>query len=890
MSLGRFFNRLLGRSPNRSERSQAGGLEAGRAPGKQVSPVRGHPGMRRGGGIHHRLQGTPVHSKAFVAVRDPGLGPQERVEAIEPFCEVLFGEQERTDARDVLYAGSWINRLTIDLVALGRWEEAGAWLERYARLPRTCREGEPDEDAIKRRGRRCQAKLGAELPEGEASRSTERPPVPRPGHQPQSRQVSARSAFSQAGRWLKSGETAEVDGRQLGSGLIYFGRSLPSVAHAGHPEPALIRPHLRVDWEQPDTSGARMGYWPSYSDIDPACRGAYLLWLSEGREDPDAYIGYVFLYFYGLERRLLDDLANAPQDEPELRELEGELIRLIDLYGPVSGSFRGYAGSLLDYLQARRRVSVSLDSPPWLEMGARELPLAMRVGLGQAAVDGQPLPALWSLAWYLTTNSLRTAAKRCPDEFHELFQLRYVQRYGRGLVVKPNKRELVIEHHPASAGLRGLRFEVRTGLPDVAAMTGLLNRISKIVDACQDELGPYSRAVGRANGDRGDLAALALLPRGLEGHAAGEAGAVIEALVKEARCGSGPVVVGADRLIDAWPSEPGKKLGKKDRVLMAQLLATHGIGLEPDLRFGGRGLQPGGKIVLFELAERAPESPTPAYDAAVLLLTLSAAVAAADDEVTEAERQALEEHLEAELGLEGSERARLAAHLRWLLEEPPNLRGLKERLESLSQGQRHAMGRFAVGVAAADGRISPQEVSLLTKTYTLLGLDPGLVHRDLHGVTAGGAPSDPVTVRPARRAVEHGIPRPPAEAGFELDRAALERKLAETAAVSALLADVLADEDESASTPGSAEERAGEQVAQQLAGLDGPHSELLRELVARVEWDREEVEAICTRLGLFVGGALERLNEAALEQCDEPLLEDDEVIEINEYVKEQLTG
>jgi hypothetical protein len=50
-----------------------------------------------------------------------------------------------------------------------------------------------------------------------------------------------------------------------------------------------------------------MGYWPLYSGIDPASRAAYLHWLTGGRKAPEAYIGYVFLFFYGIERRVLVD-------------------------------------------------------------------------------------------------------------------------------------------------------------------------------------------------------------------------------------------------------------------------------------------------------------------------------------------------------------------------------------------------------------------------------------------------------------------------------------------------------------------------------------------------------------------------------------------------------
>jgi hypothetical protein len=46
-----------------------------------------------------------------------------------------------------------------------------------------------------------------------------------------------------------------------------------------------------------------MPYWPSYGDISPAARRAFLDWLSTGRQDSTYGIGHVFIFFYGLEHR-----------------------------------------------------------------------------------------------------------------------------------------------------------------------------------------------------------------------------------------------------------------------------------------------------------------------------------------------------------------------------------------------------------------------------------------------------------------------------------------------------------------------------------------------------------------------------------------------------------
>ena len=79
---------------------------------------------------------------------------------------------------------------------------------------------------------------------------------------------------------------------------IYLGSGLPSV-RGNSIEPSLIDLALPFDQSVADCSVDRLGYWPSYSEASPMARAAYLYWLRTGRKDPEADLGYVFLYFYG---------------------------------------------------------------------------------------------------------------------------------------------------------------------------------------------------------------------------------------------------------------------------------------------------------------------------------------------------------------------------------------------------------------------------------------------------------------------------------------------------------------------------------------------------------------------------------------------------------------
>jgi len=711
------------------------------------------------------------------------------------------------------------------------------------------------------------------------SRAPERPLPARPNRTDASpAAASAPPVRARSEEWVPVGAAAVVAGRPVPGGMVYVGSNLDSVAQRGVPDPALIRPELAIDWSQPDLAGAGMGYWPSYSEISPQSRAAYLHWLKGGRDAPGTYIGYVFLFFYGLERRVLHDLAAADVAHPELTAIGAELRRLLSLYGE-NGSFHGYATGLLSYLEAPRVDDKLYAQAPPVDLQDTDLPFRFRVGLGQAARDGASLPWTWALAWYRMTARSRAPIERCPDELHELFRLRYAEQHGSGLVLRDARSRLRIEYHPASAGFHGQTFERDVGVPDVATLSAPVQRLSEIGDRCCDDLAPYARLLARDPEAAGSLAGIALLPAGLDGLAAGDAGVQFEALVSRVRAGAGkPLLVAADELIQLWPSDAPTGLTKSEGVLLSQLLARHGVGVEPDVRFGGRPLRSGTRAALFMLPDERADSPTPGFHAGTLLLTLTTAVAASDNEVSDAEERLLASHFEEGLHLGVAERARLRAYLDLLLAEPPKLTGLTRKLKELEQPQRQAIGRFLVRVAAADGRVDVSEMKVLARAFRLLSLDPGSVHSEIHALSTGVPASEPVTMQTARPVPGHAIPKPPAPAKprtVVLNAAAIDAKQLETVRVSALLEEVLGDDDapEEVPTMAAPTGRSSEPAAPSALGLDAAHGRLLLKLMEREQWPWDELRAVAAGLGLMADGALERINQVALERLDAPACE-----------------
>lgn len=701
--------------------------------------------------------------------------------------------------------------------------------------------------------------------------------------------------------WIAPGVPATILRRKIPGGMVYVGTDLPSISGLRAAEPALIDPSLPVDWSQPDREGSSFSYWPSYSEIPPGARASYLLWLEGGRCDPAIGTGYVFMFFYGLERRLFADAPHSAVARAEAPAIIAEVERLISIYGD-NRSFRRYATAFLSTVKAAVPAGPLCDTEPPTTDPTGDTPLEVRVALGQLALAGRPISGGWALAWYFGHPEVRprTPARRCPEEFRSLFLARYAERFGGGIVVKPNIKSSLAPsgyswtrlrgaYLPASASFGG-EVPVELGdLPDVMAISKPFRAIEEIAEECTTALEPYSRLVGRDASARGSLEGIALLPSELASPAASAAAASLREWLEE-RLASGVAFVEGGELQTHWPTSKKDRFLRSEAVALSQLLEKFGFAIEPDVRFGGPALTAGSKAVLFRVPSDQPAAPSRAYLSATALLGLAAVVASADGEISEAEERHLEKHLETALHLEPAEKVRLSAHLRWLLQVQPGLSGLRKRLGDVDEKTRSAIARFATLVAGADGQVDPAEVKTLQRIYRTLGVDEQRVFSDVHslGDVSRAPAARPVTVRPAQPAeAGFAVPAPPPpHGGIALDMQRVEATLAETVTVSSLLSDIFEDEEE----PAESQPAAAPSPVPAVAGLDQQHGSLARALGGLETISREEFEQIAQQFGVLPDGALDVLNEAALERCGEPMLEGEDSIEINRRVVEEMLG
>ena len=690
--------------------------------------------------------------------------------------------------------------------------------------------------------------------------------------------------LSPKARWIGNDEAINVGGKALTVRMVYFAEKTDRTFNH---EPSLIDGQLPVQITHVDLTEKLTGYWPSYSGISPAARRGYLQWLSEGRCAPSVDIGYVFIFFYGLERRVIVDSITDEAARSELPTIADEIERLKNLYGDNS-SFRNYASNLLNHIQLMDvEPQMYLNAPPRFESNGFELPIALRLALGQMALDKHPLNAAWAMAWVHSDPNIsrRTAVSRCADQFAPLFVAQYSARYPNGLVLTQNKTLLKIAYRSASSRLSAP--EIALGdIPDVSATSATRNKLQAIVDECTIVLDPYSRYLGRNPEGASTLEGILQLPVALWPAAAKDVIAELQ------------LQVGDEQLVITFGDLAGRfgssgALPRGTTVALARALESLNIGFEPDVLSGSRTPKNSDTIVLFATGDDDGSLRTTSYyHAAVVTLDLASAVAAIDGESSSDEMTQLGRHIDFWSHLCVSHRKRLKAHLQIQTLQPPTLASLKKKLSPLDADAKCTIAGFLVHLAQADGNVSPQEVRLLERVYKTLELDPQLLYGDLHG--AAITPRESVSTAPRFGAVPSSyqageIPgNSAATRSFNLDMDKIAQLQRETAVVSALLAEVFSDElPEPPAIVDSIKDQPNDHAAT-VHGLDTEHSAFLRMIVSRREWSRKELEDVATDMELMLDGALEQINDMAYERFDMPVSEGDDPIEINPDILEEL--
>ncbi|EAB7074510.1 ATPase [Salmonella enterica subsp. enterica serovar Tudu] len=695
-------------------------------------------------------------------------------------------------------------------------------------------------------------------------------------HREQPREIAPRRNTTPA-RWVKPGESITIQNIVIKNGNFYLGGQLKTYSSGEYgylyndgSDASLVNDSLSIEPGSRHYYDESLGYWPTFATLSPRCRGAYLDWLASDRSDASCPVGYVFIYFYGLERRILADGTQEVISDNEFKALFGEISRLRTIF-QASGSFRHYATQLLEMMIILRPKLLSIHTEN--EYFSSRSALLFRLNLATVVDKGKPVCADLALAWihYFPDYTLRTPARRCHSEFSALFKQRYTQKYGDGIVVKPNKTRLHLSYTPASGTLRELQVKKQMDLPDPSVLKAPVQKLISVAESCINALDAYSRYLGKKDASASDVAAIMLLPDEILTEDAERLFAEFKHWADEKISEHSGLTTVADFWARLGMPVPDK-INKKEAELMQNFARRAGYGIAPDMRYHLVRPEPEGHIVLFPEGHAEFYVLSAEFTSVSVALRLGAMIAQMDKRVDVAEQATLEKTIDHNDTLSPTEKRSLHAYLTWRLNTPANQAGLKAKIEQLSDKEKCAISNVIISVACADGKIDPAEIKQLEKTYTSLGLDSSTVTSDIHRLST------------AEIAPTATLQTPSATSGaFSLDERILARHESDTTDVRQLLNTIFTEDEPADESPAEIPPHAG-------AGLDEAHHQLYQRLLEKERWARNDVAELCQQFNLMLSGAIEAINDWSFEQVDAPVLDDDDDIYVDLEIAQELKG
>jgi uncharacterized tellurite resistance protein B-like protein len=553
----------------------------------------------------------------------------------------------------------------------------------------------------------------------------------------------------------------------------------------------------------------QLGYYPSYDKILPEQRRCYLQWLAAGRKDSDPSqrsLGYLFIFFYGLERHILLDRDRDPA-------LIEEIIRLLQHYGPAhkSRSLRSY------FLQLLHFAGWELGSDAYRALWPRLLAFdedrpdseGLRFVLANLHQRGEPLDWMEACRIALADQESRrsTVVARAQEKFFALFEQRFKEQFAGGLVLEAAKQETLVQYRPASSALAQMSYESRRKnalelrIPNVAGLNRQFKALPAIWNSCVDDLSGYSRALRSTKpGQAAAFAAWQALPRELRKLEEHPLKSAFDELVANAPHEGDYVFVPTAMLATLVGIAERAKLTTVHSREVAEIAETLGWQIAPDPRITSLPLAWNQELAVYPLIAGGEGAETIA--GAVRLQYLAITLAAADGVIETEELDTFYRLIAPQIPDENGWRSVRATEASLRRDANVALRSLPQMSKLIPAEAREFVLRLMALIAAADGEVSLDELKVLRRIARAFGLNPDSAEKLLREDEA----FHEVTIASAARGPTRGeaIPsRAPQAAAFALNQERISALTQETAEVISLLSVVMAEPEEAPCPPSS---------------------------------------------------------------------------------------
>ena len=655
--------------------------------------------------------------------------------------------------------------------------------------------------------------------------------------------------------WYGLGSTVEIQGYKINAPLIYISNSR-NKSSARY----IISKKLKVNHNE---NYDYIGYWPSYSTLSPGQRGMFLKWLSQGKNNPAIDIGYVFIYFYGLEYRVL-------QENKDLELIGYEIIRLRKYYAS-NRSFLGYSERLLAYIISNLNdKNIARKIFKAVEPGLDKYSNIYRSGIhlkikGSNFIDVDELISLIPTFESVNRSSI---PKKVGDYFNKYFKI-IAEEEIKEAIAQVKLKEYKERYWSASQFTdrdyyyKGLR---------IIADRNIQNKLSNKWKQAIEDFRPYSRKLNTYNLRE----IFHLLPDKLK--------KTIEHPLKKQLTEIEEKLVGKAVTISEITSylgiETSEKLNSKQCKEIIDTLLYANIIIEPNAVYFKKNYKKN-DLVLLSKTEKASILNTSDYKQAALLVDLGVDLAYADDDYSDEEAQQIYLAVSSGFLYTTLEFEHLKLRVELYKAQKPNISGILNKIsENLGTKNLKTLSRYLVGVALADGHFTNEENKKIKGFLSKLGVKESDIEK-IYKEFGISETFKNIELKASQNNTQKGSLIPKTNE-VVLDQKKLDQIKSDTEEVKLILSEIIAEEEnDDISIVKEVEEIENE--------LDSKYWPFLKIIIQKNKWDKKSLKNKAKEHRFMVNAAISEINEWTEEKHGDYLVfENDDNFEVNTLILENI--
>jgi len=663
---------------------------------------------------------------------------------------------------------------------------------------------------------------------------------------------------TQNANWYGKGSVIDIQGYKITNPLVYVTNSKQE-SSACHIIPKKLKASSVENYDH-------IGYWPSYSKLNASQRGIFLRWLSEEKNNTEINIGYVFIYFYGLEYRVL-------KEHKDLELIGYEIIKLWKRYAS-DRSFQQYSERLLAYIISNlkdKEKAVNLFKE--IEYSLSKYSIIYQSGIHLKINNPISISVNELISLIPTFESVSGSCipRKVGKYFNQYFKIIAKEEIEEAITCTKLK-EYAESYWSASNFITGDHYY--KGIRIIIDRK-IQSKLAKKWNKAIEDFRPYSRKLNKYSFKE----IFGLLPE--------EFKRVIDHplknKLKEIATNLTDKVVTISEIANSLGMDVSEKLTSKECKEIINTLLHENIIIEPNAIYFKKNYKKNDLVCLSQI-QGASMLDTHNYKVAALMADLGVDLAYSDNDYSEAEAGQIYLTVKSNFLSTALEYEHLRLRVELYKTQRPNVSNILKKISKhLKINSLERLINYLVGVALSDGTFTKEEDRKIRSILSKLGIRESYI-TDIYERFGIHETFENIELKSHQNNLQKGSPIPKKQE-ITLDQKKIDQIKSDTEEVKLVLSKIIREEEQKSYIPIAPEEN------KSITTLNKNQFLFLRHIVQQDNWDKRVLRNKAREHGFMVNAIISTINEWTEENYGDYLIfENGNNFEINHLVLEDMNA